>query len=104
VDVKRLLPVALVALAVVSAALAVNLLLVGYADERDDPVGNLNPRAVLSPASTERATTTRDETTTEDRETTTTAPTGTGDDHGGDDRGGDDGGGNSGPGGGGDDD
>jgi hypothetical protein len=98
---NRLLPVLLVALAVVVAALAVNLLLVGYADERDDPVGNLNPRAVISPTATERATTTRettDETTTRDEP----EPTATGDDHGGDDSGG--GGDNSGPGGGGDDD
>lgn len=94
---KRLLPAALVALAVVVAALAVNLLLVGYAADRSDPVGKLNPRAVLSPTTTGRAPTTTAKTTTE--QTTTTSATTT-DDHGGDD----DRGRNRGSGGGGDDD
>ena len=75
---RRLLPIALTVLAVAAAALAVNLLLVGYADERDDPVGNLNPRAALTvPTTTEREPTTTDD--------TTSGPTTT-DDHGGDDR------------------
>jgi hypothetical protein len=86
---RRLLPIVLIALAVATAALAVNLLLVGYADERDDPVGNLNPRAALTePTTTERRPSTAND-------TTTTAN----DDHGGDDDGG-----NSGHGGGDDDD
>ena len=89
---RRLLPIVLIALAVAGAALAVNLLLVGYADERDDPVGNLNPRAALT------VPTTADRRQTTDDDTTTTEPTTT-DDHGGDDRGR-----NRGSGGGGDDD
>jgi hypothetical protein len=44
----RLLGVAAVAVALALAGLAVNLLLLGYADSRDDPVGTLTPRATLT--------------------------------------------------------
>ena len=42
---RRLLPLVLAAGAVAVAALAANVLLVGYASNRDDPVGKLSPRA-----------------------------------------------------------
>jgi hypothetical protein len=79
----RLLPLALVAAAAVIATLAVNFLLVGYAQNRDDPVGKLSPRALLTetgsgPTTTTGTTTTgtttggttTDATTTDDRTTT----------------------------------
>ncbi|HEX2045203.1 MAG TPA: hypothetical protein VHF23_06215 [Gaiellaceae bacterium] len=62
---KRFLPIALAVVAAAFAALAVNLLLIGYASDRSDPVGNLSPRA---PLVGERTTTTgaeTDATTTE---------------------------------------
>jgi hypothetical protein len=67
VGVKRYLPVALAIAAAVIAGLAVSLLLVGYATDRNDPVGNLSPRAPLpaETGSTTEPTTTGDETTTE---------------------------------------
>ena len=72
----RVLPFALVAAAAVIATLAVNFLLVGYAQNRDDPVGKLSPRALITdtaggrtgPATTSGTTTdgtTTDGTTTE---------------------------------------
>ena len=71
----RIIPFALVAAAAVIATLAVNFLLVGYAQNRDDPVGKLSPRALITdtggrtgPAPTSGATTngtTTDGTTTE---------------------------------------
>lgn len=70
--VKRFLPIALAVVAAGITALAVNLLLIGYTSDRNDPVGNLSPRAPLTTeegTTTERETTTRDETTTD--ETTT---------------------------------
>ena len=73
----RLLPLALVAAAAVIATLAVNFLLVGYAQDRDDPVGKLSPRALVTrtdPGATARATTgatTTSPTTSEDATTTT---------------------------------
>jgi hypothetical protein len=72
VDVKRFLPVVLAVVGAAVAALAVNLLLIGYTTDRNDPVGNLSPRAPLSTeeTTTDRETTT-DETTT--GETTTEA-------------------------------
>lgn len=65
-DVKRFLPVALAIAAAVIAGLAVSLLLVGYTTDRNDPVGNLSPRAPLpaETGSTTEPTTTGDETTT----------------------------------------
>lgn len=62
---QRWLPLLLVAAAAVIATLAVNLLLVGYAQDRDDPVGRLSPRALVTETdgSAPRPTTT-DETTT----------------------------------------
>jgi uncharacterized membrane protein YgcG len=103
--VRRALVIGLAALTVGAVALAANLLLIGYASNRDDPVGNLSPRITLS---TESPTTQSTPATTTSRTpTTTTSPTTT-DDHGGssggsgsDDRGG---GSNSGHGGGGGDD
>lgn len=72
----RVLPFALVAAAAVIATLAVNFLLVGYAQNRDDPVGKLSPRALITdtaggrtgPATTSGTTdgTTTEGTTTED--------------------------------------
>lgn len=72
----RILPFALVAAAAVIATLAVNFLLVGYAQNRDDPVGKLSPRALITdtaggrtgPATTSGTTdgTTTDGTTTEE--------------------------------------
>lgn len=73
----RVLPFALVAAAAVIATLAVNFLLVGYAQNRDDPVGKLSPRALITdaaggrtgPATTSGTTTngtTTDGTTTEE--------------------------------------
>ena len=44
----RIIPFALVAAAAVIATLAVNFLLVGYAQNRDDPVGKLSPRALIT--------------------------------------------------------
>jgi len=66
----RVLPFALVAAAAVIATLAVNFLLVGYAQNRDDPVGKLSPRALITDTAggrTGTATTsgTTDGTTTE---------------------------------------
>lgn len=71
----RIIPFALVAAAAVIATLAVNFLLVGYAQNRDDPVGKLSPRALITdtgrrtgPATTSGTTTdgtTTDGTTTE---------------------------------------
>lgn len=83
-SVKRFLPLAAAVVVAIVAALAVNVLLVGASD-RNDPVGNLSPRAPLTstdgststearpgrtttretPTSTED-TTTVDETTTEE--------------------------------------
>ncbi len=62
----RFLPLALVAAAAVVATLAVNFLLVGYAQDRDDPVGKLSPRALITQTDTGQAgeTTTTGETTT----------------------------------------
>ena len=92
----RLLPLALVAAAAVVATLAVNFLLVGYAQDRDDPVGKLSPRALIT--ETDRGRTGR--TSTEARTTTgSTTETGEDDDssgrgrgrgRGGDDNGGSD--------------
>ena len=76
----RIIPFALVAAAAVIATLAVNFLLVGYAQNRDDPVGKLSPRALITdtggrtgPATTSGTTTngtttgtTTDGTTTEE--------------------------------------
>jgi hypothetical protein len=66
VDVKRFLPIALAVAAALIAGLAVSLLLVGYTTDRNDPVGNLSPRAPLpsETGSTSERTTTDDETTT----------------------------------------
>ena len=70
----RIIPFALVAAAAVIATLAVNFLLVGYAQNRDDPVGKLSPRALITdtggrtgPATTSGTTdgTTTEGTTTE---------------------------------------
>jgi hypothetical protein len=87
VDVKRFLPVVLAVVGAAVAALAVNLLLIGYTTDRNDPVGNLSPRAPLSTegTTTDRETTTRDETTTD--ETTTSETTTEGDDDSGRGRG-----------------
>jgi hypothetical protein len=63
VDVKRFFPIALAVAAALIAGLAVSLLLVGYTTDRNDPVGNLSPRAPLPAES--GPTTTDDETTTE---------------------------------------
>jgi hypothetical protein len=71
--VKRLLPIAVVLVAAGLAALAVNLLLVGYASDRADPVGKLSPRAQLPAPGTTRGT----RTTATDETPTGTAPTGT---------------------------
>jgi len=62
----RLLPLALVAAAAVVATLAVNFLLVGYAQDRDDPVGKLSPRALVTRTDTGQSgrTTTTGTTTT----------------------------------------
>jgi hypothetical protein len=68
VNVKRFLPIALAVAAALIAGLAVSLLLVGYTTDRNDPVGNLSPRAPL-PA--ESGSTTTDETTTTTTGTTT---------------------------------
>ena len=38
--------------AAVAAAILLNLALLGYAQPRSDPVGNLSPRAALTPAAT----------------------------------------------------
>ena len=72
----RVLPFALVAAAAVIATLAVNFLLVGYAQNRHDPVGKLSPRALITdtaggrtgPATTSGTTdgTTTEGTTTEE--------------------------------------
>jgi hypothetical protein len=77
VNVKRFLPIALAVAAALIAGLAVSLLLVGYTTDRNDPVGNLSPRAPLPAES--GPTTTDDETTTEG---TTTEGTTTEDDSG----------------------
>jgi hypothetical protein len=66
--VKRFLPIALAVVAAAFAALAVNLLLIGYASDRSDPVGNLSPRA---PLVGERTTTTETDATTTERTTST---------------------------------
>ena len=95
----RLLPLALVAAAAVVATLAVNFLLVGYAQDRDDPVGKLSSRALIT--ETDRGPTGR--TSTEARTTTGSTTTGSTTETGEDDddssgrgrgrgRGGDDGG------------
>lgn len=64
----RVLPLALVAAAAVIATLAVNFLLVGYAQDRDDPVGKLSPRALITGTGATGgrtgSTTTTDSTTT----------------------------------------
>jgi uncharacterized membrane protein YgcG len=106
---KRALTIAGAVLAAGAVALAVNLLLVGYASDRNDPVGNLSPRITLSTESpattqgTQPAQTTKT-TTAPTTPTTTTSPTTT-DDHGGSSGGSGSGGGsNSGHGGGGGDD
>ncbi len=65
---KRFLPIALAVVAAAFAALAVNLLLIGYASDRSDPVGNLSPRA---PLVGERTTTTETDATTTERTTST---------------------------------
>ena len=80
-NVRRFLPIALAVAAALIAGLAVSLLLVGYTTDRNDPVGNLSPRAPL-PA--ESGKTTTDETTTT---TTTTTTTGTTTEEDSDDRG-----------------
>ena len=74
----RIIPFALVAAAAVIATLAVNFLLVGYAQNRDDPVGKLSPRARITdtggrtgPATTS-GTTTNGTTTGTTTEGTTT--------------------------------
>ena len=74
----RIIPFALVAAAAVIATLAVNFLLVGYAQNRDDPVGKLSPRALITdtggrtgPATTS-GTTTNGTTTGTTTEGTTT--------------------------------
>ena len=46
----RIVAVALLAGAVVAATILLNLALLGYAQPRNDPVGRLSPRAVLTPA------------------------------------------------------
>ena len=76
----RFLPLALVAAAAVVATLAVNFLLVGYSQDRDDPVGKLSPRALITQTDTGRGgtTSTTGETTT--GETTTGSTTETGED------------------------
>jgi hypothetical protein len=66
--VKRFLPIALAVVAAAFAALAVNLLLIGYASDRSDPVGNLSPRA---PLVGEGTTTTETDATTTERTTST---------------------------------
>src|SRR6185312_12332209 len=81
---RRVLTIGAAVLAAGAVALAVNLLLVGYASDRNDPVGNLSPRITLS---TETPTTTQDTqaaktTTAPTTRTATTSPTAT-DDHGG---------------------
>jgi hypothetical protein len=51
----RAIRIAIVAAAVAlaaTAAILLNLTLLGYAQPRNDPVGKLSPRAVLQPAST----------------------------------------------------
>jgi hypothetical protein len=82
--VKRLLPIAVVLVAAGLAALAVNLLLVGYASDRADPVGKLSPRAQLPASGTAGETATTESGTTSPGETATqpaeTQPTGTIDD------------------------
>jgi hypothetical protein len=93
---RRLLPLALVAAAAVVATLAVNFLLVGYAQDRDDPVGKLSPRALITqadrgrtgPTSTEGRTTTGSTTTGEDDDDSSGRGRGRG--RGGDDDGGSD--------------
>ena len=51
---NRALPYVLAALAVVAAAVAVDLVLLGYVGNRNDPVGKLSPvaPALLAPATT----------------------------------------------------
>jgi hypothetical protein len=90
----RLLPLALVAAAAVIATLAVNFLLVGYAQDRDDPVGKLSPRALVTRTDTGRAgqagrttTATTSPTTTDSTTTESTTETGEDDDSSGRNRG-----------------
>lgn len=73
---KRFLPIALAVVAAAFAALAVNLLLIGYASDRSDPVGDLSPRAPLvgERTTTERGSTSEGTTT---EETTTDGTTST---------------------------
>lgn len=87
----RLLPLALVAAAAVVATLAVNFLLVGYAQDRDDPVGKLSPRALVTRTDTgptgPTGRTTTGETTTTGSTTGSTTETGEDDDSSGRGRG-----------------
>lgn len=66
----RILPFALVAAAAVIATLAVNFLLVGYAQNRDDPVGKLSPRALITDTAGGRTGPTTTSGTTSDGTTT----------------------------------
>ena len=45
----RILLVALAVVALAAGGIALNLLLLGQADSRNDPVGNLTPRANIQP-------------------------------------------------------
>jgi len=109
VGMRRFGPILLALAAVVAAAVAVNVLLVGYAADRNDPVGDLSPRAFLTstgakptnpPAtSTSGTSSTSTSTTTGNTQTGSTTTSGSDDD---DDKSGSDD--NSGHGGGGDDD
>jgi hypothetical protein len=71
----RFLPLALVAAAAVVATLAVNFLLVGYAQDRDDPVGKLSPRALVTRTDTGQAGRTGPTTTTSPTATESTTET-----------------------------
>lgn len=63
----RILLVALAVAALAAGGIALNLLLLGHADSRNDPVGKLTPRANISePTPTvSTPTTTQDQTETE---------------------------------------
>jgi hypothetical protein len=65
----RVLLVALAVASLAAAGIVANLVLLGYADSRHDPVGKLNPRATLTaptpPASTRTATRAHEEPETE---------------------------------------
>ena len=56
----RILLVALGLAVLAGAAIAANVLLLRYADSRNDPVGKLTPRAVISRPGTPAPTTTRE--------------------------------------------